>query len=190
MTTRAPAAPNVRSASIVRTAAFASCFVDVTTTPLPAARPSALTTTAPGWASMKASAAATSSNTPNAAVGTPASRISRFAYAFEPFDLRRGARRAEERQPGGAHRVAQPGGQRHLRSTHDQIGALGDRRRDQLAGRVRADRNAGDLRLAGDAGVAGRGDDLFAQRALPQLPGERVLPSARANEKDAHPDCS
>jgi hypothetical protein len=79
MTTVAPASPNARSASIARTAAFASAFVDVTTTPLPAASPSAFTTTAPGCASMNASAAPTSWKTPNAAVGTPASRISRFA---------------------------------------------------------------------------------------------------------------
>ena len=171
----------------MRTAAFASSFVDVTTTPLPAERPSALTTTAPGWASMKASAAATSSKTPNAAVGTPASRISRLANAFEPSIS--AAARDGPKNGSPAARIASPSpaasGTSGPHTTRSARSATAGG--DQLGGRVGADRNAGDLRLAGDAGIAGRGDDRLAQRALPQLPGERVLASARADEKDAHP---
>ena len=144
-----------------------------------------MTTTAPGWASMNAPRAATSSNTPNAAVGTPASRISRFANAFEPSISAAAARRPEERQPGGAHRVAQPGAPAAPPArTTTRSSALGDRGRDQLGDRVGARSGMQrDLRLARDAGVAGRDDDLLAQRALPELPGERVLPSARADKK-------
>ena len=135
---------------------------------------------------MNASAVATSSKTPNAAVGTPASRISRFAYAFEPSISAAARDGPKNGQAGGPHRVAQPGGQRHLRPADDQIRALGDGGRDQLAGRVGGDRNAGDLRLAGDARIARRGDDRLAQRALPELPGERVFAAARTDKKDAH----
>ena len=79
MTTRDPAAPNAPSTIMARTAALASSGDDATTTPLPAASPSALTTTGPGRASTNASAASTSAKAPKAAVGTPAPTMSRLA---------------------------------------------------------------------------------------------------------------
>ena len=64
MTTRCPASPKAFPASMSLTAALASSMVCARITPLPAARPSALTTMGAPWSWMKSSASATSVNTP------------------------------------------------------------------------------------------------------------------------------
>src|SRR5439155_19621990 len=45
------------------------------------------------------------------------------------------------------------------------------------------------LRLARDAGVAGRAEQPVGQRARRDLPGERVLAPARAEKEDVHARC-
>src|SRR5579875_2254509 len=70
--------------SLARASATASSTSSVTSTPLPAARPSVLTTHG-GWRLRRNSAAGPSlSNTPNLAVGTPASARTCFIHAFDP----------------------------------------------------------------------------------------------------------
>jgi hypothetical protein len=72
-------------------------------------------------------------------VGTPASRINRLAKAFDPSISAAAREGSEERQARGAHRVAQPCGQRRLRPAHDQIGASETGGGEQLCGRVGSD---------------------------------------------------
>ena len=60
-TTRRPASPKAPSASMARAARWASSTVRATVTPLPAARPSALTTTGAPHSAMRAQAASASS---------------------------------------------------------------------------------------------------------------------------------
>ena len=60
ITTVRPASPNDSPASLARTSASASASVGATSTPLPAARPSVLTTQGPGSVRRKSSAGSTS----------------------------------------------------------------------------------------------------------------------------------
>src|SRR5438477_1295825 len=83
ITTRAPAAPSVCATSISSTAACASSREAATTTPLPAARPSALTTIGAARASMYACASAASVNVWKAAVGIRWRVMNVFAKSFE-----------------------------------------------------------------------------------------------------------
>src|SRR5262249_23570378 len=53
-------------------------------------------------------------------------------------------------------------------------------------GRVVGDIERHDLAVAGDAGVARRAKKPLDQRTRRDLPGERMLASARAEKKDVH----
>ena len=70
--------------------------------------------------------------------------------------------------PVGAQRVGEPGHERRLGPDHHQIGMLASGERDLPVEVVGGDRL--DARDAGDAGVAGRGDDLVDLRAARQTP--------------------
>jgi hypothetical protein len=94
----------------------------VTSTPLPAARPSVLTTQGPGRVRRKAVAAAgLSSKAPNRAVGTPASASTSFMKALEPSSRAPSA-------PGpktaalGPQRSARPSTSGCLGTDHEQVG--------------------------------------------------------------------
>ena len=81
-TTWQPASPNAWPESMPRTASTASSVVRHITTPLPAARPDAFTTTFPSAERTYASAAARSVKQAKAAVGMPWRCISPFAKAL------------------------------------------------------------------------------------------------------------
>src|SRR6185437_3151300 len=82
-TTRAPALPTALPDSIASTAACASAVVSATTTPLPAASPSAFTTTRPSRESIQQCASRASSKLPQSAVGMPWRRMNSLANRFE-----------------------------------------------------------------------------------------------------------
>ena len=84
MTTRAPLSPKARSSIALFTASTASSRVMATTTPLPSARPSALTTMGTLALSTYSSAASASSKTSYAAVGMPYFFISPLAKTLLP----------------------------------------------------------------------------------------------------------
>lgn len=84
MTTRLPALPNLWAPIISSRAARASSLVMATTTPLPAARPSALITMGAPFSSTKALASARLSHTLKKAVDTPYFSISSLEKILEP----------------------------------------------------------------------------------------------------------
>ncbi len=86
MTSR-PAAPNWAWTMICSRALTACSTVRQTTTPLPAARPSALMTMGAPFSSTKALARAKSSNTAKCAVGTPDSSMIDLANPLLPSSL-------------------------------------------------------------------------------------------------------
>ena len=102
------------------------------------------------------------------------------------LELRRGFRGAEDAQSGRAERVDDAGGERRLGSD--------DRERDRLLRRERhevGDRGAGNVRelgLARGAAVARRHEHLRDARRLRDLPRERMLASAAADDEDVHAD--
>ena len=83
ISTWAPASPKMFSSSIAVIAASASGSVMATTTPLPAARPEAFTTTGAPNSRAAARAVSTVVCIDARAVGTPASRISALANALD-----------------------------------------------------------------------------------------------------------
>ena len=102
--------------------------------------------------------------------------------ALRAFELAPRLRRAEDPDAGGSQIVGEPGDQRRLRPDDDEVDrfapAEGDDRR--MVGWI--ERHAfGD---AADAGIARRGVELGQQRRGRQLPGQRMLAAARADEKD------
>ncbi len=104
--------------------------------------------------------------------------------ALGAFQLSRDLARTERLDPCRNEIVDDAGAQRRLGADHHEIdplllaegdhrGVVGDVERHQLA-------------LLGDAGIAGRAVQLRDQRARRDLPGERVLAAARAEEEDVH----
>ena len=81
---RRPAAPNFPADNMALAASRASPGASATTTPLPAARPSALTTQAPSLESMCARAASSSVKLRASAVGMPCRCIKALAKCLEP----------------------------------------------------------------------------------------------------------
>ena len=154
MTTRAPAPPIALPASIASIAACASASSVATTTPLPAARPSALTTIGAPRASTYACAAAASVNVRYAAVGMPWRAMNAFAKSFE-LSSRAAARVGPKmRRPAALKRIDDAGRQRRL-GTDDR------QRRPTRAARTRrasAMSSIGTLTRSGS-------------RAVPALPG-------------------
>src|SRR5690606_11747337 len=84
ITTRRPASPKDRPLSLASTSAMASSRSVATSTPLPAARPSVLTTQGPGSVRRYSTAGPTSSKVRWRAVGTPALATTSFIHAFDP----------------------------------------------------------------------------------------------------------
>ena len=79
-----------------------------TTTPLPAARPSAFTTTRPPAARAWASAGPSASKDPYAAVGMPAAAMTSLAKAFDPSRRAAAADAPKTATPAAASRSASP----------------------------------------------------------------------------------
>ena len=104
--------------------------------------------------------------------------------ALRALEACRCAARPERRDAGGGEVVDQPRDQRRLRPDDDEVdvprAAEGDHR--AVVGDVEADQ----LGAFRDAGIARRGIEPGEPRRLRELPGKRMLPSARADEEDVH----
>src|SRR5262249_2281700 len=84
--------------------------------------------------------------------------------------------------------VDEPERERQLRTDDRQIDAA--LAREALQAREVVDRDRHAVRVGGDAGVAGRAVESVHARALAELPHERVLATASADDEDPHPPLS
>ena len=180
----------VRQHARARPPSASSC-VDATTTPLPARSPSALTTTAPGCASMNASAAA-SRRSAEGRGGHAAPRHQLLGVGLRALDLGGGARRPEERRMPAARKASPRPAPAAPPARHHQVDAS---RRGQ---RRPARRTAVGLPMGTSAVLRQRRDARVArarrragstQRALRQLPGERVLAPAASRRGGCASPC-
>ena len=108
-----------------------------------------------------------------------------MAEGLAGLDPGRVAGRTEDRDPGLSERVRDAGRQRRLGPDHDELGSHLAGRRDDCRRNLRIDPGqAADPRLGADRGAA-RGDrDLVDPWLGGQLPGERMLASAAAEDQD------
>ena len=158
--------------SLASMSASASASESVTSTPLPAARPSVLTTHGPGRVRRKALAAAGSANTPKRAVGTPASASTSFMNALDPSSRAPSAPGPNTRRPAGPQPVGQPVDQRGLGPDDVEVGV-------DLLGRGG---HAGDgVALGGPAGDPGVARGHHHVGGAPEHHGQGVLPPARSD---------
>src|SRR5262249_36131411 len=100
------------------------------------------------------------------------------------LELRGRPARTEGLDAGRDEIVHDAGAERRLGPDHDQIDVLRLAERDHR--RMVGDVERHHLAVAGDAGVARRAAEPRDQRARRDLPGERMLASARAGEEDVH----
>src|ERR1044071_2994467 len=180
-TTLSPAAPKTRRMSTSSIAASASARDAQISTPLPAARPSALITYGALRSPRYFFAAAASENVANAAVGILFSRRISLANALLPSS--RAARR-ENFKAALLEELGDAERERQLGTDHRQIDAVFLRERGELLDVVDRDRH--ELGALADAVVARRDEYFLDARALPQLPNERVLAPAAADDEDFH----
>ena len=101
------------------------------------------------------------------------------------FDAGGRRRRPERRHAGRQQGVRDPGGQRRLGADHRELDRLAPCQLDQRRAVERIDpRDDADPRLGRDPGAARRNDHLVDTRLGGQLPGERVLAPAAADDED------
>ena len=152
-------------------------------TPLPPARPSALSTAGKPNCSMALRASSADCRR-RAAVGIPWRPKNSLAKTFEDSicAARRLGRRSEAPAWRTRPRFRARGGARARRPS-GRCGASRRSRRSRRCPRRRDGQAVGDL---GDARVAGRAVDLLDDRALRERPAERVLPPAAADDEDLH----
>jgi hypothetical protein len=151
-------------------------MVAATTTPLPAARPSAFT-------DIGACGGGIGKARPGG--GRRASGIRHFLgegfAAFQPSSSRRWA---EAFQPGGSAGISQTKRQRRFRPHHNQINCIvlaeGDKGRNILGS------NRDTFRHFGNAGIAGRAKQLGQQRRCRQGPAERMFAATAAHHQNTH----
>ena len=165
--------------SLARTSASASARSSVTSTPLPAARPSVLTTQGAGQRRRKAIAGLGLGEGAVTSRGHLRGRRSSFMYALEPSTWAPSAPGPNTSLPGRPQAVGQPVDERLLRADHEQVGV-------ELLGR-RGDR-------PGDAGVPRCHDDLRRPRQHvrqarlpPPRPPRRRTTSIRASRSTQVP---
>jgi hypothetical protein len=100
------------------------------------------------------------------------------------LELRSGTCRAKDPLAGFAKRVDDPRGERCFRPDDRQLDLLALGECDQR-GKL-CQRNVLDARLGRGAAVTRRDVDLLHALALCELPCERVLPAARADDEQLH----
>ena len=182
--TRSPADPKTRSSKNSLSACSASAGSWATTTPLPAARPSALKTTGRPKDLSARSASARVVTISASAVGIEYFFMNVFENAFEPSSSAASRFGPKARRPRCCELVHEAERERQLRP-HDRevdlhrLGEVG-----QLDDVVDGDRDAG--RELRDARVAGRAEDVRDARRLRELPDECVLAPARTDHEESH----
>jgi hypothetical protein len=100
------------------------------------------------------------------------------------LDARGGRVGPEHREPARPHPVDEARRERRLGPDERVVRPLGLGERDERVDVVGAHGHA--AAEAGDARVAGRGDDLEAGLLARELPSERVLAAAAADDADLH----
>ena len=159
----------------------------VTTTPLPAARPSSLTTYgAPNASSAAATSSGGRADVARAAVGTPAAAMTSFANALEPSSCAAAPRRAEARRcPRARTASATPAtsGASGPTTTRSAPSSRGERGDGRAVERRRPGAVRGDLR---DAGVAGRAVQRGDVGVEGQGAAQGVFAGAAADDEDLH----
>ena len=106
-----------------------------------------------------------------------------LGVVLRALELRRRLRRAEDRQPRRPEGVDDARGQRRLGPDHGQRRVLA-REGDEI--RNRRQRDVGEPGLARGAGVARRDEHPGHPRGLRELPRQRVLAAAAADDEDVH----
>ena len=103
---------------------------------------------------------------------------------LRPLDRRRSRAGPEHGDSALGKAVRQPGDQRRLRPHDGQVDALAPGERHQIAVRVDADGDAGGL--ARDPRIPRRGEEHVDQGTLADLPRQRVLATATADDQHPH----
>src|SRR3954454_6093991 len=104
--------------------------------------------------------------------------------ALGAFDLSGRLAGAEDGHTGAAELVSHAGDERRLRPDHDKVDLVLAAEAEKALDIVEADRMAPAER--GDSRVSGRSVKLRQGRALGDLPGKRMLASARAHHENVH----
>jgi hypothetical protein len=104
--------------------------------------------------------------------------------ALRALDPRRRAAGSEHGDAVSAQLVGDPGDERRLRADHGQVDVEAPRETEQRLAVLAPHRVT--VAEAGDPGVAGRGVQRREPRRLGELPGERMLASARADQEHLH----
>ena len=162
--------PSKREAA--RSPASSSSCVRQTKTPLPAARPSALTTHGGRATDI------------DSAVGTPAARITSLAKLFEPSIRAAAALGPKTATPAWRSSSPTPATSGSFRAHDDEVDLERARQVEQAFAVLGAHGMA--RPVLGDAGVSGRRVQLREPFALRELPGECVLAAAGADDEDLH----
>ena len=165
----------------------------VTTTPLPAASPSSLTTYGAPSSSSAAAASSAVVQTKARAVGTPAAAITSLANALDPSSRAAAPEGPKHRDAGRAHRVGDAGDQRRLGPDDDQVDAERGRQRGHRAAVERVDvvqrRDAAMPGLPGAACTsvtAGSGASARASAcSRPPVPMTRVFTASMRRATDS-----
>jgi hypothetical protein len=114
----------------------------------------------------------------------PMTRHQRLRKRLRAFDGRGAAPGAEDREAARAEAIGEACDQRRFRTDHGEIHVLAHGERDQSVEVVDADVDG--CRVPRDAGIPRRGPQTLHQRALRELPRERVFAAAAADEQDLH----
>ena len=168
-----------------------ACSADsVTMTPLPPARPSALrTASAPPASSSSTKACASAACPPRERPGPcgpdPGLRRDLVAERLRGLEPGRLPIRAEDRDARLPEGIGDAGRQRRLRSDHHELRGVLPRQGDDRARIQRIDARDPDVGLGRDPGAPGRDQHLVDAGLAAQLPGERVLAAATADDEDA-----
>ena len=104
---------------------------------------------------------------------------------LRPLDARGLGARAEDRDPGAAQVVRDARDERGLGADHDEVELVLPAEPEQALDVVHPNGMA--ARERSDARVSGGGVQLCECVALRELPRERVLSAARADDQDLHP---
>ena len=184
ITISSPAAPNRCSASISRAAARASSRVWAITTPLPAASPSALTTTGSGRVAMKDSAARRSVKRPYSRRRNAVARAQVLGERLGSFQPRRRGGGAESLDARFFEPVDESRDQRRLGTHDDEVDTLLPGEAEDAVDVLRRDGNASGVRR--DSGVSWRTEKRFDQRRGGDRPAQRMLAPPAADHQHPH----
>ena len=180
----APLRPNRLSTSIASTAASDSPTLVQTITPLPRARPSALTATRPSAVAGPRPGRPGLGEDLELGGGDVRALHQRFRERLARFDASRAAVRAEDVEAGAAQRVAHAGVDRRLGPEDHEPEPLALGEVDDAYDVGGADRDV--ARHAAGAAIAGRAVDALDELRLHAFPHERVLASPGPDDKDLH----